>query len=192
METATTMQKNEIVINQTPVDDSLGGLDLLCALAEQRILEENEKPKADKEKSRDRERRREKGNEPKRKRMKSDRHHEDREHRKREKYYVEKIEAATEKRQCICQEENYKTYKSPESEEEVRKFIASKTQSICCKGDWPCMNAMELDMRMKLAELQRQYREKQKELSKLKPKKHSSECSKKRSRKKIDSFIALR
>ena len=33
------------------------------------------------------------------------------------------------------------------------------------------MDAIELDMRIRLAELQRQYREKQRELAKLQPKK---------------------
>lgn len=181
--------RNEAVIPKPPVDDSLGGLGLLCALAEQRILEENEKPKVEKERSKERKKEKRKSkkhssDEPKRKKLKSDKHHEEREHRKRDKQPYEKIESEKEKTLCFCHEENYRTYKTPESEEEVKKFIASKSQPICCKGDWPCMNAMELDMRMKLAELQRQYREKQKELSKLKPKRHSTDCSKKRSRKK--------
>ncbi|KAJ8972036.1 hypothetical protein NQ314_000419 [Rhamnusium bicolor] len=183
--------KNEIVLSKPPVDDSLGGLGLLCALAEQRILEESEKPRLEKEKSKERKKREKRkskkhsSDEPRRKKMKSEKHHEDREHRKREKHLNDKVkESDKEKLRCSCHAENYRTYKTAESEEEVRKFIASKTQPICCKGDWPCMNAMELDMRMKLAELQRQYREKQKELSKLKPKRHSSDCSKKRSRKK--------
>ncbi|XP_018573680.1 protein winged eye isoform X2 [Anoplophora glabripennis] len=180
--------RKEPVIPQPPVDDSLGGLGLLCALAEQRILEENEKPKVEKEKSKERKKEKRKSkkhssDEPKRKKLKSDKHHEDREHKRKEKSY-EKNNTDKEKTRCACHEENYRTYKTPESEEEVKKFIASKSQPICCKGDWPCMNAMELDMRMKLAELQRQYREKQKELSKLKPKRHSTDCSKKRSRKK--------
>jgi hypothetical protein len=34
------------------------------------------------------------------------------------------------------------------------------------------MDAMEMDMRLRLAELKRQYREKQRELAKLQPKKH--------------------
>ncbi|XP_066137467.1 protein winged eye isoform X1 [Euwallacea fornicatus] len=180
------------------VDDSLGGLDLLCALAEQRIMEENiEKPekkqKRDKSKERhhkDKERRKEKrkskkhsSGEPKRKKMKH--HSNDKEHRKKDKQYSSREKSDSDKeRKCSCQ---YKQYKTPESEQEVKRFLESKVrQNHCCQGDWPCMNAMELDMRMKLAELQREYREKQKELSKLKPKKHShdSECSKKKSRKK--------
>ncbi|KAG5899192.1 hypothetical protein JTB14_026945 [Gonioctena quinquepunctata] len=183
-----------VAVPKSSTDDGLGGLDLLCALAEQRIMEECEKPKEKKEeKERSKERRREKrkskkrsSDEPRRKKMKSDKHRsEEREHRKRkDRHSSDKSDSDKEKRMCACQTENFRTYKTPESEEEVKKFIASKTQRICCKGEWPCMNAMELDMRMKLAELQREYREKQKELSKLKPKRHSSDCSKKRSRKK--------
>lgn len=37
--------------------------------------------------------------------------------------------------------------------------------------DWPNMDAMELDMRVRMADIQKQYKEKQKELSKLPPKK---------------------
>jgi hypothetical protein len=169
------------------VDDSLGGLDLLCALAEQRIMEENdEKHKLEKERSKERKKEKRKlkkhahEHEPKRKKSKSD------------KYSIsksdsdkvsDKIANMPEKIDCICPNDYYRSYKTPESEEEVKKFIASKTQSSGCDSDWPRMNEMELDMRMKLADLQRQYREKQKELSKLKPKKHSQDC-KKRSRKK--------
>ncbi|XP_076275170.1 BAH domain and coiled-coil containing protein winged eye isoform X2 [Rhynchophorus ferrugineus] len=176
-----------------PITDNLGGLDLLCALAEQRILEENiDKPVKEKSKDRhkNKERRREKrkkkhsSDEPKRKKMKSDKRkssEERKEHRKKErKESPDKADSD----ECACK---YKHYRTPESELEVKKFLESKSpQTFCCKGDWPCMNPFELDMRMKLAELQREYKEKQKELSKLKPKKHShhSECSKKKSRKK--------
>lgn len=160
------------------VDDSLGGLNLLCALAEQRILEEVG------EKNRSQEDYREKSERKKEKR-KSKKHHEE---PKCKKLKVSEDFVETEKKQpdtetkCSCAEENFRAFRTPESAEEVRKFIASKSQRTCCKGEWPCMNAMELDMRMRLADLQRQYREKQKELSKLKPKKH--DCSKKKSRKK--------
>ncbi|RZC35942.1 winged eye, partial [Asbolus verrucosus] len=163
----------------TPVDDNLGGLDLLCALAEQRIMEENdEKHKIEKEKSKERKKEKRKWRkhsaEPKRKKNK---------HGESDEHYIKQSEQTpivAEKNEG----DNYRSYKTPESEEEVKKFIASKSQSSCCEGEWPRMNEMELDMRMKLADLQRQYREKQKELSKLKPKRHSQDCSKKRSRKK--------
>lgn len=56
---------------------------------------------------------------------------------------------------------------------QVRKYLASKSQPLYSKDNWPEMNAMELDMRLKLADLQRQYKEKQRELSKLKPKRKS-------------------
>nr|CAH7723316.1 unnamed protein product [Callosobruchus chinensis] len=183
----------ETLVQSKPqqLEDSFGGLDLLCALAEQRIMEENEKPK-DKERSKERKREKRKSkkhssDEPKRKKLKSSKHHdrEDREQRKRrkERHSSDKgSESDREKKVCTCQE-SYKKYQTPKSEEEVKKFLASKSQPMCCKGEWPCMNAMELDMRIKLAELQREYREKTKELSKLKPKRHSSDC-KKRSRKK--------
>lgn len=175
------------------VDDSLGGLDLLCALAEQRILEEkNDKPskkerkEKSKERHKDRERRKEKRkskkhslDEPKRKKLKH--RSSDKEHRKRDKRHSPDNSDKEKQGKCECQ---YKHYKTPESEQEVKRFLDSKNrQNFCCQ-DWPCMNAMEMDMRIKLAELQREYREKQKELSQLKPKKHSHECSKKKSRKK--------
>lgn len=156
------------------VNDNLGGLDLLCALAEQRIMEESvEKHKIEKEKSK----------EHKSEKRKLKKHHSLDHEPKRKKNKSEKHSSKYDTEDCICPIENYRSYKTPESEEEVKKFIASKSQSLCCDGDWPRMNEMELDMRMKLADLQRQYREKQKELSKLKPKKHSQEC-KKRYRKK--------
>lgn len=186
-------------------EESLGGLDLLCALAEQRIMEEctekpkevldldtQEKVKSDtvkiKEKERDRERRREKrkskkhsSDEPRRKKMKSERRSD--EDKERKKHKSKRLDVDKEKQKCDCQVKDFRSYKTPETEEEVKKFIASKTQTTCCKGEWPCINPNELDMRMKLAEIQRQYKEKQRELSKLKPKKHH-ECSKKKSRKK--------
>lgn len=137
--------------------DALGGLDLLCALAEQRIMEETVESHQIEKKERKREKRK---------------HKHENSSRKKKRYDDEKHEIT-----CSCA---HRSYKTPESAEEVKRFLASKSQNACCKGDWPCMNEMELDMRMKLADLQRQYREKRKELSKLKPKKHSSECSKKR------------
>lgn len=101
-----------------------------------------------------------------------------------------------------------RNYKTRKSEQECKKFIASKVMqyyhhhsgtgnssgssspqhcsqqmlqaqqvvSLCASpssSSAEIMDAMELDMRMKLAELQRKYREKQRELSKLTPKKSS-------------------
>lgn len=183
--------ENDTVIVKN-VDDSLGGLNLLCALAEQRIMEEvDEKNKSRNEsKSKDLEKR-----ERKKEKRKSKKHHDEQRRKKlkvsdENKFYNGEDKIQSQEKQpepetkCSCTEENYRAFRTPQSAEEVRKFIASKSQNTCCKGEWPCMNAMELDMRMRLADLQRQYREKQKELSKLKPKKHSSDCSKKKSRKK--------
>lgn len=101
-----------------------------------------------------------------------------------------------------------RNYKTRKSEQECKKFIASKVLqyyhhhsgtgnnsessspqhcsqqvlqpqqvvSLCASpssSSAEIMDAMELNMRMKLAELQRKYREKQRELSKLTPKKSS-------------------
>uniref|UniRef100_A0AAR5QEA6 BAH domain-containing protein n=1 Tax=Dendroctonus ponderosae TaxID=77166 RepID=A0AAR5QEA6_DENPD len=192
--------------SQVALDDALGGLEILCALAEQRIREENiEKPsrkhKRNRSRERHRERKREKrksrkhsADEPKKKKLKGGKHrsraerHKERELRRLEKrHFSEKLEIeaeASQMGQCACQ---YKNYKTPESELEVKRFLESKTRpSYCCKGDWNCMNSIEMEMRLKLAELQREYQEKRKELSKLKPKKHShrSDCLKRKSRKK--------
>ncbi|XP_023289035.1 uncharacterized protein LOC105699944 isoform X2 [Orussus abietinus] len=62
------------------------------------------------------------------------------------------------------------TYGSIRGKLEAKKFIAKKGL-LENDGDWPNMDAMELDMRVRLADIQRQYKEKQKELSKLTPKK---------------------
>ncbi|CAL4099723.1 unnamed protein product [Meganyctiphanes norvegica] len=82
-----------------------------------------------------------------------------------------------------------RNYKSPQSEREAKAFIANKASQYQKEGSFnfkmPCgfpvdsMNASELDMRMRLAELQRKYRETQRELSRLQPKAKAS-CSPKR------------
>ncbi|KAG7153659.1 BAH and coiled-coil domain-containing protein 1-like [Homarus americanus] len=74
-----------------------------------------------------------------------------------------------------------RNYKSPQSEREAKAFIANKAsqyQKETAAGfkipsGFPVdsMDPAELDMRMQLAELQRKYREKQRELSRLQPKK---------------------
>lgn len=75
---------------------------------------------------------------------------------------------------CRWKEENYRTYKTPESELEVKKYLASKSQTIYLQNDdfyyWPPCNTFEIEMRKQLADLQKKYKEKQKELNKLKPK----------------------
>ncbi|KAK8748056.1 hypothetical protein OTU49_016291, partial [Cherax quadricarinatus] len=74
-----------------------------------------------------------------------------------------------------------RNYKSPESEREAKAFIANKASQyhkdtalgFKMPSGFPVdsMDPAELDMRMQLAELQRKYREKQRELSRLQPKK---------------------
>lgn len=68
-----------------------------------------------------------------------------------------------------CRDSHHR-YRSQQSEDEAKKFIARKGQADS-EAEWPNMDAMELDMRVKLADIQRKYKEKQKELSKLTPKK---------------------
>ena len=76
-----------------------------------------------------------------------------------------------------------RNYKSPQSERDAKAFIANKASQY--QKDSPfklpfgfamteSMDPAELDMRMQMAEVQRKYREKQKELSRLQPKKASS------------------
>lgn len=65
---------------------------------------------------------------------------------------------------------NHHQYTSLEAKLEAKKFLAKKGH-VDNDDDFPNMDAMELDMRVRLAEIQRQYREKQKELSRLTPKK---------------------
>ncbi|CAG9812501.1 unnamed protein product [Phaedon cochleariae] len=180
-EAARTPKEDITLAIPPPSNDSLGGLNLLCALAEQRIMEESDLPALDKEATRERKRKKKKSKkisfESERKRKRSEDHYyEDKEHRKRKNTSTRNV-PDEEKKPCSCQTKCYKSYQTPESKEEVKKFIASKTHQTCCDGEWPCMNAMELDMRIKLAELQRQYREKQEELSKLKTKEHLPVCA---------------
>lgn len=61
-------------------------------------------------------------------------------------------------------------YRNLQAKLDANKFIARKGHADS-EADWPNMDAMELDMRVRLADIQRQYREKQRELSKLTPKK---------------------
>ncbi|KAK4873616.1 hypothetical protein RN001_012976 [Aquatica leii] len=180
-------RENETVI--TNLDDKLGGLDLLCALAEQRIMEEVEVKNhaanvSVKEKTKDPVR-----EERKKEKRKARRSEESRMKKLKKDYESGKEYKISDKisENCSCKDSDHRTYKSRESKEEVLKFIASKSQTTFVKEDWPEMNAMELDMRMKLAELQRQYKEKQRELSKLKPKRKSldeKDSRKRKSRKK--------
>ncbi|KAL0131790.1 hypothetical protein PUN28_002974 [Cardiocondyla obscurior] len=74
------------------------------------------------------------------------------------------------KRKTSVDERDPHDYKNARMKLEVKKFIAKKGNHDN-EDDWPSMNATELDMRVRMADIQRQYREKQKELSKLIPKK---------------------
>lgn len=60
-------------------------------------------------------------------------------------------------------------YRNLQAKLDAKKFLARKGHTDN-NGDWPNMDALELHMRVQLADIQRQYREKQKELSKLIPK----------------------
>lgn len=74
----------------------------------------------------------------------------------------------------ICMEKssefNHHQYSTFEAKMETKKFIRKKSHPDN-EADFPNMDAMELDMRVRMADIQRQYREKQMELSKLTPKK---------------------
>ncbi|XP_071556441.1 uncharacterized protein Wge isoform X2 [Temnothorax nylanderi] len=74
------------------------------------------------------------------------------------------------KRKLSVDERDPHDYKNARTKLEAKKFIAKKGNRDN-EDDWPSMNATELDMRVRMADIQRQYREKQKELSKLVPKK---------------------
>lgn len=69
--------------------------------------------------------------------------------------------------------DNSRTYKSRESEQEARRLLATKQSYELFRPESPCDPA-EMDMRSRLAELQRLYREKQRELSRLTPRKSIS------------------
>lgn len=87
---------------------------------------------------------------------------------------------------CELEERDAHDYKNSRAKLEAKKFLARKG-SRDSEGDWPNMNPNEIDMRVKMADIQRQYREKQKELSKLTPKKDEKK-SLGRPRKKSHSF----
>lgn len=72
--------------------------------------------------------------------------------------------------------EKYEMYDHENSRSKIietkKSLTARKAQRDSnIEDEWPNMDAMELDMRVRLADIQRQYKEKQKELSKLIPKK---------------------
>lgn len=74
------------------------------------------------------------------------------------------------KRHILGEHRDCHDYSNLQAKLDAKKFIARKGH-IDNDADWPNMDATELDMRVRLADIQRQYREKQKELSKLIPKK---------------------
>lgn len=80
------------------------------------------------------------------------------------------------KRKISVEERDTHDYKNARTKLEAKKFIAKKGNRDN-EDDWPSMNATELDMRVRMADIQRQYREKQKELSKLIPKKDDKKNS---------------
>ncbi|XP_044760719.1 protein winged eye isoform X2 [Coccinella septempunctata] len=189
-----TREGDQSVIQQKGSDDNFGGLDLLCALAEQRILEESTGLDESKIKSKlsrkEKRKSRRHSDEPRHKKRKSDKYSdEERRHKVDVGLRKSKLKRSASEGnpcdnesdiKCTCRSENYKSCHNPQTEEIVAQYIANKS---CCRAEWPCMNAMELDMRMRLADLQRQFKEKEKELRKLGNKKHRHH-SKKRSRKK--------
>lgn len=88
--------------------------------------------------------------------------------------YCEKMSEMTEegieRRLSVGDHRDCHDYSNLQAKLDAKKFIARKGH-IDDDADWPNMDAMELDMRVRLADIQRQYREKQRELSKLTPKK---------------------
>lgn len=83
---------------------------------------------------------------------------------------IEKEDNIDIKRRLSTEHRDCHDYRNLQAKLDAKKFIARKGH-IDNEADWPNMDAMELDMRVRLADIQRQYREKQKELSKLTPKK---------------------
>jgi len=137
----------------------IGGLGLLCALAEQRFFEDME---LDKEKDK---------SEPQEE-IKCER---DVVNEKKPEEPVIPVEPVVQTPEKIDVNRNYK---SPKSEKKIKKFIARKvsqysenggtSQATCSEAQTTeYIDAMELDLRMRLADLQKKYKAKQKELSKL-------------------------
>ena len=81
---------------------------------------------------------------------------------------AENNEDSGEARSRISMEHRH-DYRNLQAKLDAKKFLARKGHTDN-NEDWPDMDAMELHMRVQLADIQRQYREKQKELSKLTPK----------------------
>lgn len=134
-------------------DNTLGGLGLLCALAEQRIMQEtlDDNPS---------------------------------EYNKKDRLIGVFGSASSRKDQNIHLTDSHKAHKIPKPQKEFKNFIAHKMlqySSLSSKTlptDVHDMDAAELEMRMRLAELQKKYKEKQKELAKLLPKKEKDSVDK--------------
>lgn len=174
--TKTEKQDMPVKVNS---NNMLGGLGLLCALAEQRFMEEVSKVPSEKDVN-------------------------NREVSPSDTNLSQRLstDSSSSTNSSVDVNRNYKT---PKSERECKKFIANKvlqyfqhnqgTSNATGNGGSlsgssspqhlsPCipvgpselMDAMELNMRMQLAELQRRYKEKQRELSRLTPKKSEPSC----------------
>lgn len=197
--------------NATEVDDNLGGLGLLCALAEQRFMEEVGEREQDSAKREKRKIRHVSIMEPKMKRFKYNdmtmypSNEEIRENEKaleRERLsvlrrvagerglaqdlVVSSDEVISNKKEsgnsintvnsnsngCSCKDDNW----TKNREEDNNNTITNNDQpsnTSTVNPDWSpaFISEVERDMRQQLADLQRQYKEKQIELSKLHPKK---------------------
>jgi hypothetical protein len=153
-------EKQSVVVPEQP--HMIGGLGLLCALAEQRFFEDMEVV-GEKESTASRE---------------------DAVDGKVEEDVMVRmvpVELAPPPSPALSTPEKIdvnRNYKSPKSEKKIKKFIASKVsqygenagavQPTCAEvQSTEYIDAMELNLRMRLAELQKKYKAKQKELSKL-------------------------
>ncbi|XP_044731494.1 protein winged eye isoform X2 [Chrysoperla carnea] len=173
--------KDSEVCGEEQTDD-LGGLGLLCALAEQRIMEEvTEKTiptqpiKFEKHVDIDCKK--------KLKRCLEERYSLD----SNKKFKVGDFEFERKPQIKTVPEE--KLIEKPcdkeieQTEEKITSDVSESIKPCCNKSDWSKMNELEKDMRLRLAELQRQCNEKQMELKKLAPQIDVMEQNKKTLRK---------
>ncbi|CAH1110628.1 unnamed protein product [Psylliodes chrysocephalus] len=153
---------------EEPKSATLEGLDLLCALAEQRILEENENPVVEAESFRKRKKEKRKSkkhsyDEPKRKKLKSDKHHDKKKHKKN--YKLE--------RECPCQG-SYEIFKAPDQEENT-KNPNDKSQIVFNDGnvkeEWLLSDKSESDVKVINPEDEHRTPENKSEITIVQPKK---------------------
>jgi hypothetical protein len=153
-------EKQSVVVPEQP--HMIGGLGLLCALAEQRFFEDMEVV-GEKESTASRE--------------------DAVDGQVEEEVMVRRVpvELAPPPSPALSTPEKIdvnRNYKSPKSEKKIKKFIASKVSQYGENAgavqptsaevqSTEYIDAMELNLRMRLAELQKKYKAKQKELSKL-------------------------